>query len=339
MPSETLELDIRARLDAFDLEATVALPLDGITAVFGPSGGGKTTLLRTIAGFENARGHIALRGEPWLDSSRRIDLPPHRRSVGCVFQDARLFGHLPVRGNLLYAARRAQRGGTTFDEVVAAFDLGSLLSRRVAALSGGERQRVALARSLLTNAGLLLLDEPLAALDTNARGTSCHTSKPYPCQCCTSATPSTKLPCWRNAPWCWPKAAYAPSALRRKSWNASTFNPSPAVSKLARWCGREWWHTTRSISSRSWILADNALSCPCRLGWPQATSRGCGIRARGRRPGDGPPAGLEHSQRAFPANSSTWSGMKTRPLPKRWSRSAINVCGRASLALRRTISG
>ena len=97
----------RRRLGAFDLEATVALPLDGITAVFGPSGGGKTTLLRTIAGFECARGRIALRGEHWLDSSRRIDVPPHRRPVGCVFQDARLFGHLPVRGNLHYAARRA----------------------------------------------------------------------------------------------------------------------------------------------------------------------------------------------------------------------------------------
>ena len=169
MPSETLELDIRARLDAFDLEATVALPLDGITAVFGPSGGGKTTLLRTIAGFESARGRIALRGERWLDSSRRIDLPPHRRPVGCVFQDARLFGHLPVRGNLRYAARRARHGGATVDEVVAAFDLASLLSRPVDALSGGERQRVALARTLLTNARLLLLDEPMSALDAERK--------------------------------------------------------------------------------------------------------------------------------------------------------------------------
>ncbi len=169
MPSETLELDVAARLGAFDLEATVELPLDGITAVFGPSGGGKTTLLRTIAGFESARGHIAVREEHWLDSSRRIDVPPHRRPVGCVFQDARLFGHLRVRGNLRYAARRALPRGAAVDEVVDAFDLGPLLSRPVAGLSGGERQRVALARALLTNARLLLLDEPLSALDTERK--------------------------------------------------------------------------------------------------------------------------------------------------------------------------
>ncbi|MCY3820303.1 MAG: molybdenum ABC transporter ATP-binding protein [Gammaproteobacteria bacterium] len=169
MPSESLELDVTAKLGAFDLEAALALPLDGITAVFGPSGGGKTTLLRTIAGFERARGRIALGGERWLDSSRRIHMAPHRRPVGCVFQDARLFGHLDVRGNLLFAARRARNGGATVDDVVAALDLGSLLHRPVADLSGGERQRVALARTLLTDAKLLLLDEPLSALDTERK--------------------------------------------------------------------------------------------------------------------------------------------------------------------------
>ena len=169
MPSETLELDIATKLGAFELETTLALPLDGITAVFGPSGGGKTTLLRVIAGFERARGRIALRGEPWLDSARRLHMAPHRRPVGCVFQDARLFGHLDVGGNLRFAARRARHRGAAVDDVVAALDLGSLLHRRVADLSGGERQRVAVARTLLTDAKLLLLDEPLSALDTERK--------------------------------------------------------------------------------------------------------------------------------------------------------------------------
>ena len=169
MPSETLGLDVKTRLGAFDLEAAVELPLGGITAVFGPSGGGKTTLLRTIAGFEGARGRIELGGERWLDSSRHIVVPPHRRPVGCVFQDARLFSHLTVRGNLRYAERRGRGSGTAADEVIAALDLGPLLTRRVAALSGGERQRVALGRTLLTNARLLLLDEPMAALDTERK--------------------------------------------------------------------------------------------------------------------------------------------------------------------------
>ena len=169
MLSETLELDVTTTLGGFDLEASVEMPLDGITAVFGPSGGGKTTLLRMIAGFERARGRIALRGERWLDSSRRLHMAPHRRPVGCVFQDARLFGHLDVRGNLLFSARRARDGGATVDDVVAALDLESLLHRPVADLSGGERQRVALARTLLTDAKLLLLDEPMSALDTERK--------------------------------------------------------------------------------------------------------------------------------------------------------------------------
>ena len=140
-----------------------------MTAVFGPSGSGKTTLLRSLLGFETgSRGRIALNGEVWLDSERGVSVPPHRRPVGCTFQDGRLFPHLDVAGNLGYADRRsagAAAASITHDDVVDALDLGPLLDRRPNTLSGGERQRAALGRALLSRPRLLLLDEPLSALD------------------------------------------------------------------------------------------------------------------------------------------------------------------------------
>ncbi len=150
----------------FALDVALDLPLTGITALFGPSGGGKSTLLRIIAGLENrATGRVAFGDTVWADATRFA--PPHKRAVGMVFQDARLFAHLDVAGNLRYADKRARTRNSPIrlDAVIDALDLAPLLTRRPDTLSGGERQRVALGRTLLSRPRLLLLDEPLSALD------------------------------------------------------------------------------------------------------------------------------------------------------------------------------
>jgi molybdate transport system ATP-binding protein len=164
-------IEARFRLDRgdFRLDAELSIPDRGVTALFGPSGCGKTTLLRAIAGLEACRdGRLFISGESWQDHRRC--LPTHRRSLGYVFQEASLFEHLSVRGNLAYGQRRRGRGqATDFDHVAGLLGIGHLLERPTTGLSGGERQRVAIARALLSAPRLLLMDEPLAALDSASK--------------------------------------------------------------------------------------------------------------------------------------------------------------------------
>jgi molybdate transport system ATP-binding protein len=166
-----LAVDLTVARPGFSLAAAFAAPGRGVTAIFGPSGAGKTTLLRAIAGLERGGGRVAVGGETWQDDARGVFLPTHRRALGMVFQEAALFEHRTVRGNLDYALARTprQRRRVGFDEAAARLGLGRLLDRRPAGLSGGERQRVAIARALLRSPALHTFDEPLASLDAAAR--------------------------------------------------------------------------------------------------------------------------------------------------------------------------
>jgi molybdate transport system ATP-binding protein len=154
----------------FRLQLECELPERGITGVYGPSGSGKSTLLDCIAGLRRseAGSSINFRGDPWLDGSTSV--PPWRRRVGYIFQDARLFPHLDVRGNLQYAIDRARDRGPGLQAVVDWLELNDLLSAHTEALSAGQKQRVGIARALLSAPRLLLLDEPLANLDHAAAG-------------------------------------------------------------------------------------------------------------------------------------------------------------------------
>jgi molybdate transport system ATP-binding protein len=163
----TLEVDIAHRFGAFDADVRFEAP-GGITALFGRSGAGKTTVINAIAGLLTPdRGRIAVNGEVLLDTESRINVPAHRRRVGYVFQDARLFPHLTVRQNLLFGRwfSGAPRDGDALERIVGLLGIEELLDRRPATLSGGERQRVAIGRALLSQPRILLMDEPLAALD------------------------------------------------------------------------------------------------------------------------------------------------------------------------------
>jgi molybdate transport system ATP-binding protein len=142
-----------------------------VIALAGHSGAGKTSVLHAIAGLVTPReGRIEIDGHVLFDRARGVDVPVHQRRVGYVFQDARLFPHLKVRGNLRYARRAGDKASFAFDDVVALLGIGALLERRTANLSGGEAQRVAIGRALLSQPAILLLDEPLSNLDPARRG-------------------------------------------------------------------------------------------------------------------------------------------------------------------------
>src|SRR3954464_2159654 len=162
-----LSVDVEKQLGDFAIRAKFEAP-DGVTALFGPSGSGKTSIINMVAGLLTPdRGRIAVNGTLLCDSARCVSLPPHRRHIGYVFQDGRLFPHMTVTQNLDYGRRmyRLPHNTKTQTRVVEMLDIGHLLERRPAKLSGGERQRVAIGRALLIQPRLLLLDEPLASLD------------------------------------------------------------------------------------------------------------------------------------------------------------------------------
>ena len=168
-----LRVQLRKRRGDFSLEVDFHAPVPGVTALFGRSGCGKSTLISLIAGLLSPdEGRVQIGEDVLVDSGRQYELDARHRRIGVVFQDARLFPHFSVLGNLQYGARRLPRGAPTpigFDDVVSMLGLGAMLRRRPQELSGGEKQRVALGRALLAQPRLLLLDEPLASLDLARR--------------------------------------------------------------------------------------------------------------------------------------------------------------------------
>ena len=163
-----IQARLRLQRPGFTLDVDLQLPGSGVTALFGPSGCGKTSVLRAIAGLERAAGRVQVGAALWQDDATRQWLPTHRRQLGYVFQEASLFAHLNVQRNIDYGRRRLpaqRRGSVPLEHIIGLLGLEPLLGRMPQALSGGERQRVAIARALAASPRVLLMDEPLAALD------------------------------------------------------------------------------------------------------------------------------------------------------------------------------
>ena len=166
-----IKAQLQLQRDSFALNIDVQLPGHGITALFGPSGCGKTTCLRAIAGLERAQGRVVVNDQIWQDDVQHQWLPTHQRALGYVFQEASLFPHLSARANLEYGLQRTPlaRRKVPLEQAIELLGIGHLLERRPSTLSGGERQRIAIARALTTSPQLLLMDEPLSALDAQRK--------------------------------------------------------------------------------------------------------------------------------------------------------------------------
>lgn len=164
-----IHINLQIEWPGFSLAAAFDAPGQGITALFGPSGCGKTTLLRSIAGLEpSAKGHVSINDVVWQNHQQ--SLPAHERELGYVFQEASLFPHLSVMGNLQFGRKRSQaKAQIDLDALIELLGIAPLLNRQPQSLSGGERQRVGIARALAVNPQLLLMDEPLAALDISRK--------------------------------------------------------------------------------------------------------------------------------------------------------------------------
>ncbi|MED7670589.1 molybdenum ABC transporter ATP-binding protein [Pseudomonas moraviensis subsp. stanleyae] len=167
-----IDVRLQRTYPGFQLDIDLQVPGRGVTALFGDSGSGKTTCLRCIAGLERAeQGFVQINDEVWQDSAKGIFVPPHKRALGYVFQEASLFPHLSVLANLQFGRNRIARSQRRVDmnQATELLGIGHLLERHPEHLSGGERQRVGIARALLTSPKLLLMDEPLAALDSRRK--------------------------------------------------------------------------------------------------------------------------------------------------------------------------
>lgn len=166
-----IQAQLHLQRPGFCLHIDVQLPSKGITALFGPSGCGKTTFLRSIAGLERAHGKVHINTHIWQDDQQGTWLPTHRRALGYVFQEASLFPHLSARGNVEYGLLRTPKSQrkVQLEQAVELLGITQLLERNPTTLSGGERQRVAIARALATSPQLLLMDEPLSALDAQRK--------------------------------------------------------------------------------------------------------------------------------------------------------------------------